>query len=31
LLDLAAWADERHRIPGDPVPTDTEGDGERER
>ena len=30
LLDLAAWADERYRIAGDPIPTDAEGDGERE-
>lgn len=28
LLDLAAWADERYRIPGEPVPTEptTPGD-----
>lgn len=24
LVDLAAWADERYRIPGEPVPTATE-------
>ena len=32
LLDLAAWADERFRIPGEPVPTepvDPGHDGER--
>jgi len=28
LLDLAAWADERHRIPGDPVPAAPESGGE---
>jgi endogenous inhibitor of DNA gyrase (YacG/DUF329 family) len=36
-MDLAAWADERYRIPGDPIPADAdEGaepprDGSRER
>ena len=24
VLDLAAWADERYRIPGDPVPQEAE-------
>ncbi len=24
LLDLAAWADERYRIPGEPVPQEAE-------
>jgi endogenous inhibitor of DNA gyrase (YacG/DUF329 family) len=24
LLDLAAWADERYRIPGDPVPSEAD-------
>ena len=24
LLDLAAWADERYRIPGEPVPQDAD-------
>ena len=33
LLDLAAWADERYRIPGEPVPAepsspDEEGPGD---
>jgi endogenous inhibitor of DNA gyrase (YacG/DUF329 family) len=28
LLDLAAWADERYRVPGDPLPEpESEGDG----
>ena len=27
LLDLAAWADERFRIPGDPVPTEPDAPG----
>jgi endogenous inhibitor of DNA gyrase (YacG/DUF329 family) len=26
LLDLAAWADERYRIPGDPVPSESDED-----
>jgi len=26
VLDLAAWADERHRIPGEPVPQEAEAD-----
>jgi len=25
VLDLAAWADERYRIPGEPVPSEPEG------
>ncbi len=28
VLDLAAWADERYRIPGDPVPQEPELQGE---
>jgi len=28
LLDLAAWADERYRFPGEPVPEDASTDGE---
>ena len=29
LLDLSAWANERYRIPGDPVPTrDPDNDDE---
>ena len=24
MLDLAAWADERYRIPGEPVPSEPE-------
>jgi uncharacterized protein len=28
LLDLAAWADERYRIAGDPVPSDTDAEGD---
>jgi len=34
LLDLAAWADERYRIPGDPISPEPElpgPDSERER
>jgi len=34
LLDLAAWADERYRIPGEPVPREGEtpaGDSRAER
>jgi endogenous inhibitor of DNA gyrase (YacG/DUF329 family) len=27
VLDLAAWADERYRIPGDPVPSEPDEDG----
>jgi endogenous inhibitor of DNA gyrase (YacG/DUF329 family) len=27
VLDLAAWADERYRIPGEPVPSDGEEPG----
>lgn len=26
MLDLAAWADERYRIPGDPIPSETDED-----
>jgi endogenous inhibitor of DNA gyrase (YacG/DUF329 family) len=26
VMDLAAWADERYRIPGDPVPTEGDED-----
>jgi endogenous inhibitor of DNA gyrase (YacG/DUF329 family) len=26
LVDLAAWADERYRIPGEPVPTEPDDD-----
>jgi hypothetical protein len=26
LLDLAAWADERYRIPGDPIPSEVDED-----
>jgi endogenous inhibitor of DNA gyrase (YacG/DUF329 family) len=26
VLDLAAWADERYRIPGEPVPQEAEAD-----
>jgi len=29
VIDLAAWADERYRIPGDPVPSEPDPDGER--
>ena len=25
VLDLAAWADERYRIPGEPVPEEADG------
>jgi hypothetical protein len=25
LVDLAAWADERYRLPGEPVPVEPEG------
>jgi hypothetical protein len=28
VLDLAAWADERYRIPGDPVPSEPTPPGE---
>jgi endogenous inhibitor of DNA gyrase (YacG/DUF329 family) len=28
LLDLAAWADERYRVPGEPLPADADGDGD---
>jgi hypothetical protein len=28
VLDLAAWADERYRIAGDPVPSEPDPDGE---
>jgi endogenous inhibitor of DNA gyrase (YacG/DUF329 family) len=28
LLDLAAWADERYRIAGDPVPAEPDVGGE---
>jgi endogenous inhibitor of DNA gyrase (YacG/DUF329 family) len=28
LLDLAAWADERYRIPGEPVPSEAPAEGE---
>jgi len=31
VLDLAAWADERYRIPGEPVPNDSDADGEEPR
>jgi endogenous inhibitor of DNA gyrase (YacG/DUF329 family) len=27
VLDLAAWADERYRFPGEPVPSDAEAAG----
>lgn len=27
MLDLAAWADERYRIPGDPVPSEADDEG----
>jgi hypothetical protein len=27
VLDLAAWADERYRIPGDPVPSEADDEG----
>lgn len=26
VLDLAAWAEERYRIPGEPVPTEPDGE-----
>jgi hypothetical protein len=29
-MDLAAWADERYRIPGDPVPVEPQREGEDE-
>jgi uncharacterized protein len=28
LLDLAAWADERYRIPGEPVPSEPDDESE---
>jgi len=28
LLDIAAWADERYRVPGDPVPPEADILGE---
>lgn len=31
LLDLAAWAEERYRIPGEPVPAEPTVSGEHER
>jgi uncharacterized protein len=31
LVDLAAWADGRYRIPGEPVPADPTAPGEDER
>jgi endogenous inhibitor of DNA gyrase (YacG/DUF329 family) len=30
VLDLAAWADERYRIPGEPVPTEPASTGDDE-
>ena len=26
VVDLAAWADERYRIPGEPIPTEASDD-----
>jgi len=31
VVDLAAWATERYRIPGDPIPTDAPDDGDEDR
>jgi endogenous inhibitor of DNA gyrase (YacG/DUF329 family) len=28
VLDLAAWADERYRIPGEPVPSEPDDESE---
>ena len=28
LVDLAAWADERYRIPGDPIPAEPDENGD---
>jgi endogenous inhibitor of DNA gyrase (YacG/DUF329 family) len=28
LLDLAAWADERYRIPGDPISAESDENGD---
>jgi endogenous inhibitor of DNA gyrase (YacG/DUF329 family) len=30
VLDLAAWADERYRIPGESIPTEASRDGDDE-
>jgi endogenous inhibitor of DNA gyrase (YacG/DUF329 family) len=31
LIDLGAWASERHAIPGEPLPTDTDKSPARDR
>lgn len=28
LLDLAAWADERYRVPGEPLPAEPDGEAD---